>query len=140
MLSDIEAIVDTFLYPTVPSTKGFPTYSTIKESHLKLNANAAAVQSNLGDGNNGHIHLTVSEEVYNTLSDVAFIEPANREVVPTFPQNTSQRLQMEIQSDENRKVFNEFRNTYKALKQLLLSTVNDMFIKALKIQSAAIPM
>ena len=134
MPSAIETIVDTFPYPSIPAIEGPPTYSTIKELHLKLNANAASVQSNLGDGNNGLIYLTVSDEVFNTLSDVPFIEPANPGIVPTFPQNASQRLQAEIRQDfdENRRVFNQFNNTDKALKQLLLSAISDMFIKALK--------
>ncbi len=134
MPSTIETIVDTFPYPSIPAIEGLPTYSTIKELHLKLNANAASVQSNLGDGNNGLIYLTVSDEVFNTLSDVPFIEPANPGIVPTFPQNSSQRLQAEIRQDfdENRRVFNQFNNTDKALKQLLLSAIDDMFIKTLK--------
>ena len=75
----------------MPSIKGLPTYSIIKELHLKHNAHTASVQSNLGDGNNGLIHLIVSEEVY-TLSDEVFIKPTNTGIAPTFPQNTSQRL------------------------------------------------
>ena len=96
MLSDIETIVDTFPYPSVPSIKGLPTYSTIKELRMKLNANSASIQSNLGDGNNGIIYLTVVDEIYNTLSGVPFIEPTNPGIVPAFPQNASTRLQMEI--------------------------------------------
>ena len=117
MPSVIETIVDTFPYPSVPPIERLPTYSTIKELHLKLNANAASVQSNLGDGNNVFIYLTIFDEVYNTLSDVPFIEPTNQGIVPTFLQNAPQRLQMEIRRDfdENRRVFNQYNNTDKAL-------------------------
>ena len=142
MPSAIETIVNTFPYPSAPTIEGLPTYSTIKELHLKLNANAASVQSNLGDGNNGLIYQTVSDKVYNLLSDVPVIEPTNPGIIPTFPQNASQRLQMEIRRDfdENRRVFNQFKNTDKALKQLQLSAIDDMFIKALKTPSAVIQM
>ena len=134
MPSEIETILATFPYPNIPVIEGLPTFSTIKALHLKLNANAASVQSNLGDGNQGLIYLTVSDEVYATLSEVPFIEPANPGVVPIFPQNASTRLQTEIRRDfdENRRVFNQYNNADKALKQLLLSAVDDMFIKALK--------
>ena len=129
--SDIKAIVDTFPYPSVPSIQGLPIYSTIKELHLKLNANAASVQS---DGNNGLIYLTVTDEIYNTLLDVPFIESTNPGIVPTFPQHASTCLQMEIRQDfdENRRVFNQVNNTDKTLKQLLISAVDNMFIKVLK--------
>ena len=39
--------------PTVNKIGGKPTYETIAEVHLKLNANSALVQSNLGDGQLG---------------------------------------------------------------------------------------
>ena len=102
--------------------------------HLKLNANVASVQSNLGDGNNGVIYLTVTDEIYNTISDVPFIKPTNPGIVPTFPRNASTRLHMEIRRDfdENRRVFNQFKNTDKALKQFLILAVDDIFIKTLK--------
>ena len=134
MPSDIDNIVATFPYPTVPTIEGLPTFSTIKALHLKLNANAASVQSNLGDGNQGLIYLTVSDAVYATLSDVEFIEPLNPGTTPVYAARATAAQISQTRTDfiENRKNFNQYNNTDKALKQLLLSAVDDMFLKTLK--------
>jgi len=134
MPSDIDNIVATFPYPTVPTIEGLPTFSTIKALHLKLNANAASVQSNLGDGNQGLIYLTVTDAVYATLSDVPFIEPINPGTAPIYGARASAAQISQARTDfiENRKNFNQYNNTDKALKQLLLSAVDDMFLKTLK--------
>ena len=51
------------------------TYDLLAALHLKLNANAASVHSNLGDGLLGLLFLTISPAVYNTLSVVPFAPP-----------------------------------------------------------------
>ena len=62
-----------------------------------------------------------------------FIDLANPGVVPISPQKASTRLQLAIirDFDENRHVFNQYNKTDKAIKQPLISAVDDMFIKAL---------
>ena len=131
---DNETIVAAFLYPTISSIDRIPTFSSTKELHLKLNANAASVQSNLRDGKNELIYLIASDAVYNSLSEVQFIEPTNPGVIPTYPQNASTCLQLKIghNFNENRRVFNQYNSIDKALKQLLIYVVDNMFIKALK--------
>ena len=84
MPSDIESIVDTFPYPTIPPIHELPSYSTIKDINVKLNANAA-VHSELGDGNLGYLYLAVTDAVYETLSDVPFAKPANPGMLPNIP-------------------------------------------------------
>ena len=49
MTSSTDKIVESLPYPTITSIIGQPGYDTIAEVHLKLNANAASVQSRLGD-------------------------------------------------------------------------------------------
>ena len=77
MLTAIYNIVDGFLFPTIPPIVGTPTYNTIVEVNLKLNSNAASVQSNLGCVTLGLLQLTVSPANYNTFSSIAFIVPVN---------------------------------------------------------------
>jgi len=134
MPSGIETITATFPYPSIPQIEGQPTFSSIKEMHLKLNQNATSVQSNLGDGEQGLIYLTVTDAVYATLSDTPFIEPLNPGIAPVYAAQTSARQISQTRTDfiENRKSFNQYNNTDKALKQLLLSAVNDIYLKALK--------
>ena len=48
MPNKIDKIVDIFPFPTISTIIGAPNYETIAKKHLKLNSNAASVQSNLG--------------------------------------------------------------------------------------------
>ena len=53
MPSSIEKIVDGFPFPTIDKIIGTPNYESIADIQLKLNSNAALVQSNLGCGTLG---------------------------------------------------------------------------------------
>jgi len=119
----------------IQPVQGPPSFATIKDINVNLNANAASVHSSLGDGNLGYLYLTVTDAVYETLSEeVPFVEPANPGTLPNIPPNVSVRQAADIQRsfDENRRVFNEYTMTDKALKQQLLSAIVDIYIKALK--------
>ena len=48
MPSSIKKILDRFPFPTIDPVVGTPGYESITDIHLKLNSNAALVQSNLG--------------------------------------------------------------------------------------------
>jgi hypothetical protein len=83
-------IVDGFPHPTILLILGIPAYKSIAELNLQLNANAASMQSNLGDGQLGLLALTVSPAVYNTLSTVAFQHrPVNPGTSPIIPVNAT---------------------------------------------------
>ena len=70
-----------FLIPTSRRSSAFPR----NDLNLQLNANAASVQSNLGDGQLGLLALTVSPAIFNTLSAVAFVHPVNPGTNPVIP-------------------------------------------------------
>ena len=64
-------IVDVFPFPTILPIIGAPNYKTIAKVHLKLNSNAAYVQSNLGCGTLGLLQLTAPpRRVSNALGHV----------------------------------------------------------------------
>ena len=73
----IDRIMDGFPFPTISPIIIPTNYETIFEVHLKLNSNAASVQSDLGCGTLGLFSLTVSPSVYATLSATAFIALVN---------------------------------------------------------------
>ena len=89
MSTVIDKIVDSFPFPTIPPIVGTPTYNTIADVNLKLNLNAASVQSNLGCGTLDLLQLTVSPTVYNTLLSIAFIVPVNPGSEPINPANST---------------------------------------------------
>ena len=89
MLSSIENIVDGFPFPTIDPIVGTPDYESITDIHLKLNSNAAPVQSNLGFGTLGLLFFTVSPAVYATLSGITFVPPVNPGPKPKIPYGAS---------------------------------------------------
>ena len=134
MPTTINKIVDSFLFPKILPIVGTPTYNTIAEVNLKLNSNSASVQSNLGCGTLGLLQLTVSPAVYNTLLSTAFIVPVNPGSVPIIPANFTgaQVIELLYAFDTASALFNEYDRTYKALRKILLSTVDEIFIRSLR--------
>jgi hypothetical protein len=90
MVAEMDPIAEVFPNPLLLPINGIPTYESIAELHIQLKANAASVQSNLGDGQLGLLPLTLPPEVYNTLSAVPFIAPVN----PAALRQTSQPAQL----------------------------------------------
>ena len=133
MPSAIYRIVDGFPFQTIPPIVGTPTYHTISEVNLKLNSNAASVQSNLGCSTLGLLQLTVSPAVYNTLSVTNFVVPINPGSSPDIPANSTgtQITKLRYAFDTADTLFNEYDRTNKALRQILLTTANEMFIRSL---------
>ena len=85
MKSSVEKIRESFPFLHVDPIEGLPTYDSIKSLHKKLNANAASVYSHLGNGRLGLLYLTVTPEVYNTLSETPFNPPTNPGPVVAYP-------------------------------------------------------
>jgi hypothetical protein len=87
MAISIDKIVDGFPHPNIAPIVGMiPTYESIAKLNLQLkNANAASVQSNLGDVQLGLLAMTVSLAVFNTLSAIAFVHPVNPGTNPVIP-------------------------------------------------------
>ena len=83
MPTAIDKIVYGFPFPTIPPIFGTPTYHTISEVNLKLNSNAASVQSNLSCGTLGLLQLTVFTAAYNNLSVTTFLFPSRLALHPT---------------------------------------------------------
>jgi len=77
MIFTTDTIVKDFPHPTIPPIIGIPTYATIAEVNLKLNANAAFIHSILGNGALGILALTVKKSVYDTFSSTPFTAPTN---------------------------------------------------------------
>ena len=129
-----DSIAEEFPHPSIPPILGVPTYTTIAELHLQLNANAASVYSSLGDGAHGLLPLTISLEVYNTLSAVPFVPPVNPGAQPDIPAGAtgSQIAAITREHNENHCIWREYLVTNKALKQQLLAAVNATYYRTLR--------
>ena len=104
MPSSIEKIVDRFLFPTNDLIIGTLDHESVADIHLKLNPNAASVQSNLGCGTLNLLFLTVSPAVYATLW-YCHIEAT--------------------------KIFTKYENMDKALRQLLLASTDKLYVRSI---------
>ena len=108
-------------------------YKTISKVHLKLNSNATSVQSNLGYGTLRLLQLTVYPAVYATLSATAFIALVNPGAKPTIPSIASvpHITNLCYAHDVATVVFKKYNRTNKALRKMLISSVEKMFIRSL---------
>ena len=134
MPTTIDKIVDGFPFLNIAPIVGTITYNTIAEVNFKLNSNCASVQSNLGCGTPGFLQLTVSPAIYNTLSSTAFIVPVTPGSVSIISANSTgaQITELCYAFDTASALFNEYDRTDKALQQILLSTVDEIFIPSLQ--------
>jgi hypothetical protein len=134
MPSLVDSIVEGFPFPSVHPIVGEPHYESIAALHQQLNANAASVQSHLGNGLLGLLYLTVSPAVYANLSVVPFVPPVNPGPTPHIPDGTTgpQTANIRAAFAEATDLFKRYSTTDKALKQLLVGAVDEMFIRSLQ--------
>ena len=134
MPSSIEKIVERFLFPTIDPIIVTPEYESIADIHLNINSNATSVQSNLGCGTLGLLFLTFLPAVYATLSTIAFVPPVNPEPKPNIPTGETGAVIADIRycHIESTKIFTEYENTDKALRQLLLLSTDELYVWSLR--------
>ena len=131
---DNDKITTGFPHPAVDLILSLPTYETIKELHIQLNANAASIFANLGDNQHGLLRLTVSNAQFNSVSIVPFVAPANSGVTSTYPTNASS-ARIKQADDAHDKVyilFKEYTLADKTIKQLLLWVIEDKYYRTLR--------
>ena len=129
-----DKIIETFPHPTITPIIGQPTYESIAELHLKLNANAASVHSNHGNGALGLLFLTIKPEVYSTLSNVPFLPPTNPGSNPSIPTGSTGPQISDIRR-RHAEQYNEwmrYDQTEKSLKKLLLAAVDETYVRSLR--------
>jgi hypothetical protein len=134
MATSTDSIVEGFPHPSISPIVGIPSYTTIASLNLQLNANAASIQSNLGNGTLGLLSLTVSPDVYNTLSDTPFIVPVNPGAQPIIPDAATAAMIAALTRThtENIRIWREYLATDKGLKQQLIHAVDEMYYKTLR--------
>ena len=134
MNSAIEGIINTFPHPTLARVHRIPDYRALRDTSLILNGNAASVPSNLGDGRNGHLFLTMTDVEYQRQTGVLPQIPINPGPPPAIPINaTSAQVNILMNAyNENLRVWRTYCNLDKALKQQLVQSVEPGYIRALR--------
>jgi hypothetical protein len=87
----------------------------------------------LGDGQLGLLALTVSPAIYNTLSAVVFVPPANPGPLPAFPARATGEQQANLvrRHAATTALFREYRATDNALKQQIIGCIDKIFLRTL---------
>ena len=135
MTNPSATFIERFPHPTLTTISGPPTYASIWTLHLELNANAASISSPLGNGSLGLLGLTVSPEVYKSLSGgVSFKTPTDPGPTPTINNDaTVGAIASETTKHKNELIiYQNAHTTQAALKQLLLAAVDNTYLLALK--------
>jgi hypothetical protein len=133
--SDDTKIIQHFPHKTIRPIVGQPTYETIKELHLKLNENAVKVHSNLGNGLLGYLGVTVTPEIYNTLSAEPFVIPINPGTAPVFPDNSTGPVIANIREvfNEEYKAFKKYVDVCNAISAIIIEVIDPMYLKTLRL-------
>ena len=102
--------------------------------HMKLNPNDVLVKSNLHCGTFRLLYLTVSPASYATLSTSNFVVPVNPGPKPVIPEHSTgpQIADISYAYHAATTFFNEYYRTGKALRQLMLASVEEMYVRSLR--------
>ena len=124
----IYKVLDGFPFPAIAPIIGSPNHKNISELHMKLNSNAASVQSNLGNDALGLLYLTVSPTFYTTLLVAPLVVPVNPGSELIIPNGTTGPVIMDFCYDLQlaNDIFTEYDWTDKALRQILLASVDKL--------------
>ena len=136
MTTSVPSVEDiTNAFPT-PITKitGKPNYKGLKNLKDQLKANAASIPTTLGGGTHGYLGLILSPAAYATIAATQFIEPIYPGQHPNIPAGTSTANTSTIvrRHTEDLHQWREFKNVNTTLKNQLLSTLDDIYIRTLK--------
>jgi hypothetical protein len=133
--TSVESFIESFPHPIIPPIEGLPTYESITDITRLLNTNAASIHSELGDGQLGHLALTISPAVYATLLAIPFVAPPNPGPVPVLVPNvgTTAQIQGIIRNHkESLRLWREYNHVDAALKQQLIRAVDQLYIHTLQ--------
>lgn len=134
-MASTEKNIEGFTHPTITPIVGQPSFEILQGLKLHLSTNTAYITSHLENVTLGLLWLCVSNQVYNTLSTTVFVPPANPVPVPVILAGATQ-FQIAIANETHireARIFHNYNNTDKGLKQQLLGAVDDTFTRALKI-------
>jgi hypothetical protein len=127
----MDALVDSFPTPTLPSIQGEPTYHPLAAILSALNT--ASIPSNKGGSANGYLGIVVSNEVYSTIAPGnPFVPPTQQAQHPTIPRTSTGATTTAIirRHDEKIREWNEHNTVQRALKKQLATAIDKIYLEA----------
>ena len=129
----VEDVINAFPTPITKIT-GEPNYESLKHLKDQLKANAASIPTTFGGGNHGYLGLILSPAAYTAVTATQFVEPIYPGQHPNVPAGTSAANTSTLvrRHTEDLCQWREFKTVNTALKNLLLTTIDDIYVRALK--------
>ena len=129
----VEDLINAFPTPITKIT-GEPNYESLKHLKDQLKANTASIPTTFGGGNHGYLGLILSPAAYTAVTATQFVEPIYPGQHPNVPAGTSAANTSTLvrRHTEDLRQWREFKTVNTALKNLLLTTIDDIYVRALK--------
>ena len=133
--TDIDYKNNIFQYPDLTRIIGEPTTASLITLHTQVKSNAQAVHSPLGGGENGHLGLVVTPQVYATLvpGDTPYVRPVNPGVLQIDGNETQYQIaQRRSEHAEATRAFRELIGVEQALIQQIVNAVEPKYLRAIR--------
>ena len=132
-MPSVEDLSNAFPTTITPIT-GKPNYASLKNLKDQLKANATSIPTTLGGGNHGYLGLILFPSSYVTIATTTFQEPNYPGQHPTIPAGTNAATTSAIICchTEDLRQWRECKNVITALKNQLLSAIDNIYVRALK--------
>ena len=129
-----ETILSTFPECPIAPLEGVPTHTYMTEVNGFMNACAASVHCNLGNGTVGYLVLTAQPASFQITSPTSFVKPFNPGVlVLEYPAPTAAVIgSLTCQHTEDTRVFNEYHRVDRACKKVLCTLIPEAYFLSFK--------
>ena len=134
MTTSTETILSTFPECPIAPLEGVSTHTYMTEVNGFLNACAASVNCNLGNGTVGYLVLTAQPASFLIVSLKYFVKPVNPVVlVLEDPAPTAAVIGLLTrQHTEDTRVFNEYHSFDRACKKFLFTLIPEAYFRSFK--------
>ena len=130
----VDKLVESFLHPVVTPIVRMTMHNTLVNRIYQISSKTALTKTTLGSGKLRSLALTVSPKVYANLSATYVMKPSNPGPEPLIPtettrvEQTTTRYKLTLDTE----LYTLLHNLDKALKQQLLGSVEDIYVRHLK--------
>ena len=134
MTTSTETILSTFPECPISLLEGVPTHTYMTEVNGFLNACAASVHCNLGNGTVGYLVLTAQPASFRIASPTSFVKPVNpgvlvlEDLAPTAAVIRS----LTRQQTEDTGMFNEYHSVDRACKKVFCTLIPEAYFRSFK--------
>ena len=120
------------VHPDPDRIVGEPTYETIKALEHQIMANSQVTTTSLRGGHHRYLGLVKSPQAYALVSQVPFTAPESRGLL-VIPNGVTAAVAADLRTnhEEAKRVFLEYENIERTLKNQIVSALDSKYTKAL---------